>query len=100
MGWLLRRVLALWVRFNVLPEEVSARLRAHSVPVCYVLEHRSITDLAVLQSACVRLRLPRPRKRLLAAAHDLRSFFYLTRQRGFWNQRLDRRPPATLEQIV
>jgi glycerol-3-phosphate O-acyltransferase len=100
MGWLLRRVLALWVRFNVLPEEVSARLRAHSVPVCYVLEHRSITDLAVLQSACVRLRLSRPRKRLLAAAHDLRSFFYLTRQRGFWNQRLDRRPPATLEQIV
>src|SRR5579872_6813066 len=100
MGWLLRRVLALWVRFHVLPDEAPARLRSQSKPVCYVLEHRSITDFAVLQSACVRLRLPRPRKRLLADASDLRSFFYLTRPRGFWDERLDRRPPPALEQMV
>jgi glycerol-3-phosphate O-acyltransferase len=100
MGWLLRRVLALWVRFNVLPEDVHARLHAQTHPVCYVLEHRSVTDLAVLQSACVRLKLPRPRKRLFAAARDLRSFFYLTRPRGFWDERLDRRPPPPLEQMV
>jgi glycerol-3-phosphate O-acyltransferase len=68
--------------------------------LCYVLEHRSITDFAVLQSACVRLKLPRPRKRLLAAAGDLRSFFYLSRPRGFWDERLDRRPPPALEQMV
>jgi glycerol-3-phosphate O-acyltransferase len=100
MGWLLRRVLALWVRFNVLPEEAPARLHAQTHPVCYAIEHRSITDFAVLQSACVRLKLPRPRKRLLAAAGDLRSFFYLSRPRGFWDERLDRRPPPALEQMV
>jgi glycerol-3-phosphate O-acyltransferase len=100
MGWLLRRVLALWVRFNVLPEEAPARLHAQTHPVCYAIEHRSITDFAVLQSACVRLKLPRPRKRLLPAAGDLRSFFYLSRPRGFWDERLDRRPPPALEQMV
>ena len=71
MAWLLRRVLALWVRFSVLPEQVAARVHEHSAPVCYVLEHQSVTDLAVLQSACVRLKLPRPRKRLSAFAPEL-----------------------------
>ena len=31
MAWLLRRVLALWVRFSVLPEEVAARLQAFGI---------------------------------------------------------------------
>src|SRR5262245_1053043 len=100
MAWLLRRILALWVRFTVLPEDASARLQALRNPVCYVLERRSVTDLAVLQSACVKLRLPRPRKRLLAQSKDLTSFFYLSRPRGFWDERLDRRPPPQLAQMI
>ena len=100
MAWLLRRVLALWVRFSVLPEEVAARLQEPSTPVCYVLEHHSVTDLAVLQSACVRLKLPRPRKKLSRHAADLRSWFYLNRTRGFWDMRPDRRPPLPLQQLI
>jgi len=107
MAWLLRRILALWVRFTVLPEDAAARLQNTTHPVCYVLEHRSVTDLAVLQNACVQLKLPRPRKKLLAAtkelraaAKDLRSCFYLSRPLGFWDERLDRRPPPALTQIV
>ena len=100
MAWLLRRVLALWVRFSVLPDDAAARLQALQNPVCYVLERRSVTDLAVLQSACVKLRLPRPKKRLVAQSKDLRSFFYLSRTRGFWDERLNRRPPPSLVQII
>ena len=96
MNWLLR----LWVKFKVRPEEVADRLHARNNPVCYVLEERSAMDLAVLQDACVRLKLSRPRKRLIETAKDLRSFFYLSQPRGFWDERLDRRPPPQLRQMV
>ncbi len=101
MNWLLHRLLALWVRFKILPEEdIASRLQSRAAPICYVLERRSVTDLAVLQSACVRLKLPRPRKRLFGGSGDLRSFFYLSRPRGFWDERLDRRPPRELGQML
>ena len=54
MNWLLRRVLALGVQFRVRPENAAALLQGCSHPVCYVLERRSVTDLAVLQEACLR----------------------------------------------
>ena len=96
MNWLLR----LWVRFKVRPDDVVARLHARSNPVCYVLEQRSSVDLSVLQDACVRLKLTRPRKRLTGKTRDLRSFFYLSQPRGFWDERLDRRPPPQLRQMI
>ncbi|MGA7538533.1 MAG: glycerol-3-phosphate 1-O-acyltransferase PlsB [Steroidobacteraceae bacterium] len=100
MNWLLHRVLALWVRYRVLPEDITVRLHSRTAAACYVLERRSLTDLAILQRACVRLKLPRPRKRLLGESSDLRSYFYLSRPRGFWDERLDRRPPPQLGQML
>jgi glycerol-3-phosphate O-acyltransferase len=100
MNWLLHRVLALWVRYRVVPEDIAARLQSRTAAICYVLERRSLTDLAVLQRACVRLKLPRPRKRLLERSAELRSSFYLSRPRGFWDERLDRRPPPPLDQML
>jgi glycerol-3-phosphate O-acyltransferase len=100
MNWLLRRLLALWVRFKARPDDAVARLRERTHPICYVLETRSAADLAVLQNACVQLRLPRPAKRLVAESKELRSFFCLSRPRGFWDERLDRRPPAQLKQMI
>ncbi|HEX3844543.1 MAG TPA: glycerol-3-phosphate 1-O-acyltransferase PlsB [Steroidobacteraceae bacterium] len=100
MNWLLHRVLAIWVRYRVLPEDVPVRMQSRAAPICYLLERRSITDLAILQRACVRLKLPRPRKRLLGDCADLRSYFYLSRPRGFWDERLDRRPPPQLDQML
>ena len=100
MNWLLRRLLALWVRFRIRPDEAAARLHGRDNPLCYVLETRSVTDLAVLQTACVQHKLARPGKRLVAESRDLRSFFYLSRPRGLWDERLDRRPPAQLKQMI
>jgi glycerol-3-phosphate O-acyltransferase len=100
MGWLLRRILTLWVRFTTLPGDAATRLLGRGKPVCYVMEHRSLTDFAVLNSACVKLKLPRPRKRLLAQSADLRSFFYLDRRGGLGAEPLDRRPPPILARLV
>ena len=100
LNWLLRRLLALWVRFTVRPEDAVARLHGATRPQCYVLERRSVTDLAVLQNASGKLKLPRPQKRLVRESRELRSFFYLTQPSGFWDERLDRRPPAPLMQLV
>jgi len=100
MNWLLRRVLALWVRFKVLPENAAAQLRGRPRPLCYVLEQRSATDLAVLQQACASLRIPRPGRPLGGGTHELRSYFWLTQPRGLMGQRLDRRPPRQLAQMI
>jgi len=99
-SWLLRRVLALWVRYKVRPDEAVAYVRDRDKPVCYVLENSSVTDLAVLQDACVKLKLPRPQKRLLRELKEVRSFFYLSRPRGFWDERTDRRTPPQLQQMI
>jgi glycerol-3-phosphate O-acyltransferase len=100
MNWLLRRLLALWVRYRILPEQAAAQLHGRAHPLCYVLELHSVTDLAMLQQACLQLKVARPGKRLGGGTRELRSFFYLTRPRGFFNERLDRRPPPQLAQMI
>ena len=100
MNWLLRRVLALWVRFKVLPEDAAAQLRGRPRPLCYVLEQRSSTDLAVLQQACTALQIPRPGRILAGGMPELRSYFWLTQPGGLLGQRLDRRPPRQLAQMI
>jgi len=98
MNGLLRRLLTLWVRFKIRPENAAELVRGCAHPLCYVLEWRSISDLAVLQAACERLQLPRP-ARSRAGARAL-AYFYLTRPRSFWSMRPDRRPPPQLKQMI
>ncbi|HWW21213.1 MAG TPA: glycerol-3-phosphate 1-O-acyltransferase PlsB [Steroidobacteraceae bacterium] len=101
MQGLLRRILALWVRATLRPEDAAARLNGRTVPICYVLERVSASDLAVLQNLCVRDRLPRPGRRLLARQlRSARSSLALTRAVGFWRSRDDRRPPELLLNLI
>jgi glycerol-3-phosphate O-acyltransferase len=100
MYFLFRRLLALWVRYTLRPEDAVARLQGVRNPLCYVLERRSVTDLAVLQNACMKLKLARPQKRLLPQARELRSFFYLSRPLGVLDERIDRRPPPQLVAMI
>jgi glycerol-3-phosphate O-acyltransferase len=95
MQGVLSRVLALWVRATLRPEDAAARIGGRTVPVCYVLERRSRVDLAVLQSVCVRDRLPRPGRRLLAQRlRNRRSSFALVRSLGLWRTRPAVQPRA------
>jgi glycerol-3-phosphate O-acyltransferase len=101
MEWLLRRLLSLWVRATVRPDDIAARLASHPAPVCYLLERGSSTDLAVLQNVCAQGNLPRPGARL--GSGELRRFrcwFYLSRPLHFWSARVDRRPPDMLRQTL
>ncbi|HEX7417095.1 MAG TPA: glycerol-3-phosphate 1-O-acyltransferase PlsB, partial [Steroidobacteraceae bacterium] len=55
----------------------------------------------VLQYACTALKLPRPRRRVLAQQiKERRACFYLTRPRGFFDTRPDRRPPEPLLNLI
>ena len=101
MDSLLARLVALWARARLEPADIGARLRDSAVPVCYVLERRSAVDLAVLRALCARARLPRPRRRLLAApANAGRAAFALERPVGIWRTRLDRRVPVQLAVLI
>ncbi|HEY4969091.1 MAG TPA: hypothetical protein VII35_04240, partial [Steroidobacteraceae bacterium] len=58
--WSVRKILGLWVRVSIKPEDAAAVIAARPRPVCYVLERESKTDLAVLSNVCTQLNLPRP----------------------------------------
>jgi hypothetical protein len=48
---IVRRLVALWVRPSILPDDLAARV-AGDRPVVYALEKRSVVDLAVLEYVC------------------------------------------------
>jgi glycerol-3-phosphate O-acyltransferase len=87
--WSVRKILGLWVKFTIKPDDAAAVIASRPRPVCYVLERESHTDLAMLYSACAELRLPRPLRR-----------FELTRRARFWTRRGHLRAPRYLVQLV
>jgi glycerol-3-phosphate O-acyltransferase len=84
-----RKVLGLWVKATIKPDDAAAVIAARSRPVCYVLERESHTDLAVLNNACAQLRLPRPER-----------CFELVGGTRFWSRRRHLRAPRYLAQLV
>jgi glycerol-3-phosphate O-acyltransferase len=79
---LLRRLLYLWVRPAVLPENPAELGLDPARPVCYVLDERYLSNLLVLIAETRRAGLPRPRGPLaLGALKAKRSFFFLERAR-------------------
>jgi len=101
MGWLLRRFFRLWVRATVQPAETPQLLKVATLPVCYVLERDSVSDLAVLGNIASRSGLPYPETRSAALpVEERRSYFDVGRRRRFWDARDTRRPPAHLLALV
>ncbi|HWJ05939.1 MAG TPA: glycerol-3-phosphate 1-O-acyltransferase PlsB [Steroidobacteraceae bacterium] len=111
---LVRRLVALWVRPSVLPEDPRARLPAGR-HVVYVLEKRSVVDLAVLEHVCRERDLPDPHAPTVVVAADRAvaagrsqavrelladSLLFLERRTGFFGQRVDRRMPEALRAIT
>ena len=99
--FLVRKMLAVWVKVTIKPDDAAAMIAAEPRPVCYVFERESSADLAVLNDACGRLGLPRPGRRLLVAGRRAaRAFFFLERRVGLFGLRKDRRAPAFLAELV
>jgi glycerol-3-phosphate O-acyltransferase len=88
--WSVRKLLSLWVRVTIKPDDAAAVIAARPRPLCYVLERESRTDLAVLSMVCATLRLPRPDK----------ASFELIRPAGLFTTRPAARAPRYLVQLV
>jgi glycerol-3-phosphate O-acyltransferase len=88
--WSVRKLLSLWVRVTIKPDDAAAAIAARPRPLCYVLERESRTDLAVLSMVCATLRLPRPDK----------AYFELIRPAGLFTTRPAARAPRHLVQLV
>lgn len=59
-----RKLLNLWVRTEVYPDNPDALLLVAEAPVVYVLESRSWSSLLVLESQCEQSGLPQPLSRI------------------------------------
>jgi glycerol-3-phosphate O-acyltransferase len=105
-----RRLVALWVRPSVLPEDPKSRI-ATGRRVVYALEKRSVVDLAVLEHVCRERGLPDPHRPIRGAATDgpssttvaelvPDSLVFLVRRTGFFGQRIDRRMPEALRALT
>jgi glycerol-3-phosphate O-acyltransferase len=94
---MLQRLLSLWAKPRVLPEDIAARMRTSTQPVCYVIETRGLADALVLQQVCEQLDLPRAHIELGLSGFPL---VYLQQNTGLIRQRIDRRIPDRLRQVV
>jgi glycerol-3-phosphate O-acyltransferase len=89
-----------WVRVTLKPDDAAAAIAASSRPVCYVLDHGSSADLAVLNSVCAEHNLPRPGRRLLIGGRRAdRAYFELIGRAG-WFEGNTARAPRYLAQLV
>jgi glycerol-3-phosphate O-acyltransferase len=99
--WSVRKILSLWVRPIIKPDDAAAAIAAGPRPVCYVLERESQTDLAVLNLVCARWSLPSPERRLLIGARRAdKAYFELIRPAGLFTRRNARRAPLYVQQLV
>jgi glycerol-3-phosphate O-acyltransferase len=88
-----------WVRIRRDPAEPAALLH-DGAPVCYVIEHDSLSDALILQRACREAGLPNPMQSL-AGTRRKRSVFALTRREGWiFGRHQKRSPNEPLRQLV
>src|ERR1700742_3074309 len=99
--WSVRKILGLWVRVTIKPDDAVAAIGARPRPVCYVLEHESQTDFAVLNGVCAEHNLPRPARRLMMGEKRAdRAYFELMRRPGYFRRRNAARAPRYLIQLI
>ena len=94
-----RRLVALWVRPSVLPDDLHARV-VRERRVVYALEKRSVIDLAVLEHVCAERALPDPQQPFNADGLLPSSMLFLERRTGFFGQRIDRRMPEAVRALT
>ncbi len=99
--WSVRKILSLWVRAVVKPDDASSAITARRRTVCYVLERESQSDLAVLSNVCAQLDLPGPERRLgMGDRRADRAYVELIRPPGVFARRNAVRAPRILVQLI
>src|SRR5271168_2500604 len=96
-----RKILSLWVRVTIKPDDAVAAIAARPRPICYVLERESRTDFAVLSSVCAQQNLPRPERRLLIGERRAdRAYFELLRRPSLFRRHNAARAPRYLARLI
>jgi glycerol-3-phosphate O-acyltransferase len=99
--WSVRKILGLWVRVTIKPDDAVAAIAARPRPVCYVLERESHTDFAVLNNVCAAHNLPRPSRRLMMGEKRAdRAYFELMRHPRLFGGRKAARAPRYLVRLI
>ncbi|WP_369603029.1 hypothetical protein AAIA72_00520 [Hahella sp. SMD15-11] len=91
---LLRKLLFLWVRTRILPEDLSTLERTEGRPVVYVLQDDSLSARLVLEQSTRDSQLPSSWAPLMHKGRLImpHSYFYLFKRLGGWITR--RRTPV------
>lgn len=77
---LARKLLYIFVRTSIFPENLEDLGLDSDKPVCYVLQTRSLSNLLVLETETRKRGLPRALKPMLQPLKESRSLFFLTRR--------------------
>ncbi len=87
LRWLGRKLLFLWVRPTVLPDDPGKDLPG--VPVIYVMANDALSSRLVVDEVCRRRGLPSPAESPLGLPAENRSLAFVRRLRGWWTRRLE-----------
>src|SRR5258708_7628192 len=99
--WSVRKILGLWVRVTIKPDDAVATIAARPRPVCYVRERESRADCAVLNSVCASHNLPRSSRRLMMGEKRAdRAYFELMRHPRLFGGRKAARAPRYLVRLI
>ncbi|PVY79000.1 glycerol-3-phosphate acyltransferase [Tamilnaduibacter salinus] len=94
---LIRKILFLWVRTDVIGADREELGLDPDKPVCYVLQHRSLSSRLVLEQEVLRAGLPSSQAPLPVHKGPRRSFFFLYERLGGLFRR--RRAPVLTDRV-
>lgn len=96
-----RRLINPLLRVNLVSDRVSKTLGPSQVPICYVLEKSSFSDLLVLDRVCREQGLPRPRDMMkLRGYQQNKSVCYVRGKRGLARRRQSAAPSKLLGRMI
>ena len=70
--FVIRKLMRLWVRPQVLPADLAPLGIDPARPVCYVLQNRLLSNVLALETEAIRLGLPRPLRPLRSGGRTCR----------------------------
>lgn len=85
LRWTGRKLLFLWVRTRVLPEDVAGQRVPSNVPVLYVLANNALSTRLVVEEVCARQDIATPSEAPMDS--EYRSVVFLRRLRGWFPRR-------------
>ena len=87
-----RKILYLWVKTEVIPADIKTLDIKPEIPVIYVLETRSWSNLLVLEEKCIELGLPEPLNKINANELDAWHSVYTIAPRQPFKAWLENQP--------